>query len=250
MRLYSNVEQCCCWRLRTNKAIARIRTRGARNFCSVQIYKLVVFLRLAAVGTWRNFRRACYAECLELRTGNRELRFGWMICVCQQLSVQSKRADGGRILVTRAMRYKRFVFNAQCEFAFATRFPHVEGILANQCLHLETAVLNNHCITHLAPLMIVTETIARRDFIRRVVATHSRNKSLAVSCGKLPADPLPDSGVSRCPASAGLSATITGLMRTRMLYLQRAAQHLETVHFIESFFRSLGRIEFYKSESP
>src|SRR6266404_5913185 len=177
MQLYSNVEQCGCRRRCTNKAIAGIRMRGSPTFVqfrySNRIAELVIFLRLATVGTWRNFRRARYTECVELRTGNRELRFGWMICVCQQLSVQSKRADGGRILVARAMGYKRFVFNAQCEFAFAPRFPHVEGVLANQRFHLETAVLNNHCITHLAPLMIVTETIARRDFIRRVVAAHS-----------------------------------------------------------------------------
>jgi len=38
MQLYSNVEQCCLL-AGVNKAIARMRMRGSRNSCSVQIFK-------------------------------------------------------------------------------------------------------------------------------------------------------------------------------------------------------------------
>src|SRR5437667_620851 len=69
---------------------------------------LVIFLRLAAVGTWRSFWRTCHTKCVELRGGNCEFRFRGMICMRKQLSVQSERAYRWRVLITGAIRHKRF----------------------------------------------------------------------------------------------------------------------------------------------
>lgn len=68
-----------------------------------------------------------------------------------KLRMESGGADRRSILISTSVRNKGFVCNVQSEFAFHTSFPNAKCILTRLWLRLESDVLNNRSVAHLAP---------------------------------------------------------------------------------------------------
>ena len=74
--------------------------------------RLVVVLRFATVGTWRNLRLSRHAKVFQFGGGDGKVGFWWMVGMSQELGIQPQRTDRRRILVTRLMQNESLVLNA------------------------------------------------------------------------------------------------------------------------------------------
>src|SRR5579864_8417380 len=75
-----------------------------------------------------------------------------MVRIRRQLAAEFARANVGRILNSQQVLVECFGWNCQREFARVTRnFPHAEGVLADQRLHLIAEKLHDDFVAHLGP---------------------------------------------------------------------------------------------------